>query len=94
MHTDNEWTKTEFGLESSKAWRNNLAMKLQKVYIKSLCLLNDNSKNLNTNLGLDILAASPGGAYLVIAQRASAAFACTSGQSFKKFEFKILVISS
>ena len=28
IHTDSEWTRTDFGLDSSSAWRNNLPTKL------------------------------------------------------------------
>lgn len=39
---------------------------------------------MEKHLALDIFVASAGGAYLVIAQRISAAFAWTSGESFNR----------
>lgn len=96
IHTDSEWTRTDLGLDSSRAWQNNLPTKLipgtsqekwtwwqvgkEEVWCSKVTF-SHNKLNEKTNLGLHIFAARAGGAHRVTAERISAAFACTSGES-------------
>jgi len=71
----------------------NIKLKRQNHHTIKI-LINLNSSTTHNYLGLEIFAASAGGAYLVTAQRISAAFAWTSGESCNIGKIKRITLNA